>query len=167
MQTFIRLKIKQFNIIDAFFHLHSLIFVESYLWSYLLVRLILIRASHASCRETCIYFVRPGAGKSQNYKGREYIQVPFLLIRNPGIQGFVFTAPGFDQSRAIFTPRVRARLHRVSCLRSDRISLVQSTRCVVFFVFFLLRDVTRVDNFHAGGTRGRRKRRGRRRRRER
>lgn len=100
-----------------------------------------------------VYFrLTGGAGKSQNYKGRDIFRC-FLAHSNPGIRGFVFTAPGFfDESRDIYIMRARAVTSRiVSPIGSYFSHTIDSA------VFFL-RDATRVDNFHSRGWR--RKRRG-------
>lgn len=108
--------------------------------------------------KTCVFSSDRRRGQKSKLQGMWiYIQVPFLLIRIPGFEHW-FLQPRDLTSRARYLhhvrARARARVYIVSCLRSDRISLVQSTRCAVFF---FLRDVTRVDNFHAEG-RGRWKR---------
>lgn len=81
-----------------------------------------------------VYFrLTEGAGKSQNYKGRDIFRC-FLAHSNLEIRWFVFTAPGFDD---IYTTCARARaraLHYVSFPRSDRVSLIQSTVLYFFYV---------------------------------
>lgn len=79
-----------------------------------------------------VYFrLTGGAGKSQNYKGRDIFRC-FLAHPNPGVRWFVFTAPGFNESRAIFTPRARARY--ITYRIPGRISLIQSTVLYFFYV---------------------------------
>lgn len=76
--------------------------------------------------------------------------MPFLLIKfwDSGIR---FYSPGIwsNIARAIFTPRAHAFTSRIVSPIGSHFSAIDALRCI--FSFFFLRDVTRVDNFHAGG----------------
>lgn len=131
-----------------------MIFVETYLWSYLLVRLILIRASHASCRETCIF--RPTRrGQKSKLQGTRIYSGALLVHSKSRDSGIRFYSPGiWSVARDIYTTCARAFTSRIVSPIGSHFSRAIDALRRISFLFFFLHDVTRVDNFHAGGEEG-------------